>query len=250
MENSNENYLSYKIFSKNNKEFGLPIETTLSFVKPKLSNQQYNFDTNFNIEPVSTPTNSSSTVNDITDIFGGSSIERWIPKLDISKEDLMFNESSNVVPSVKGTKAFNDAFDAVQSRIPGIRKYRDFLTKLAQRESSFNPKARAGNSNGTALGYFQFMPFNRKGLSDQAFMNNPELQIEMAYKLLNTFKNSFDYTDFSKAKAKGYTESAVLAGAWLGGPGGVKRFLNTGYNSQDNLGTSVKNYMDKFNKLV
>lgn len=161
--------------------------------------------------------------------------------------------SSNTKTSSKypaGIKTFNDAFDAVQIKIPEIKKYRKFLTELANRESSFRPDAAAKNTKGTALGYFQFMPFNRQGISPKDFVNNPELQIEMAWKLLKEFKNSFNSVDWAKARNKGYTESAMIAGAWLSGAGGVKRFLNTGYKAQDNLGTNVKNYMDKFNKLV
>lgn len=150
----------------------------------------------------------------------------------------------------EGIKTFNEAFDKVQTRIPEIKKYRNFLTKLAERESSFRPDAAAKNTRGTALGYFQFMPFNRKNISPKDFVDNPELQIEMAWKLLKEFKNSFSPLDWNKARNKGYTESAMIAGAWLSGAGGVRNFLNTGYKAQDNLGTDVKHYMDKFNKLV
>ena len=150
----------------------------------------------------------------------------------------------------KGTAPFNQAFDNVERRIPGIRKYRAFLTDLAARESSFRPDARAKNKSGTALGYFQFMPFNRKGINEEEFVNNPELQIEMAWKLLNDFKNSFTKYDWEAANDKGYSESAMIAGAWLGGARGVKRLLHSRINTSDNLGTSVKNYMDNFNNII
>ena len=150
----------------------------------------------------------------------------------------------------EGIKTFNEAFDKVQTRIPEIKKYRKLLTELAERESTFRPDAAAKNTRGIALGYFQFMPFNRKNISPKDFVDNPELQIEMAWKLLKEFKNSFNSSDWNKARNKGYTESAMIAGAWLSGAGGVRNFLNTGYKAQDNLGTNVKNYMDRFNKLV
>ena len=150
----------------------------------------------------------------------------------------------------EGIKTFNEAFDKVQTRIPEIKKYRKLLTELAERESTFRPDAAAKNTHGIALGYFQFMPFNRKNISPKDFVDNPELQIEMAWKLLKEFKNSFNSSDWNKARNKGYTESAMIAGAWLSGAGGVRNFLNTGYKAQDNLGTNVKNYMDRFNKLV
>ena len=188
-----------------------------------------------------------------------------IPTQEVKKE----NKENNEIPSFlkipqkntkkyyiwkssqpEGIKTFNEAFDKVQTRIPEIKKYRNFLTKLAERESSFRPDAAAKNTRGTALGYFQFMPFNRKNISPKDFVDNPELQIEMAWKLLKEFKNSFSPLDWNKARNKGYTESAMIAGAWLSGAGGVRNFLNTGYKAQDNLGTDVKHYMDKFNKLV
>lgn len=168
-----------------------------------------------------------------------------------TKPPVEIKEESPVKANVsKGTAPFNQAFDNVERRIPGIRKYRAFLTDLAARESSFRPDARAKNKSGTALGYFQFMPFNRKGIDEEEFINNPELQIEMAWKLLNDFKNSFTKYDWEAANDKGYTESAMIAGAWLGGAKGVKKLLHSRINTSDNLGTSVKNYMDRFNKLV
>lgn len=260
MENLVENYLPRDVFSTKDSNFGLPIGTNLSFIKPKASTKEYNFNNQFstNFTPITAKeTNNTLSVDSpVTEIFGASSqIVDWIPKLDITDDLIFADQTLQASPtdntrSVGGTKAFNDAFDIVQMKMPEIKKYRPFLTKLAQRESSFNPRARANNSTGTALGYFQFMPFNRKGLSEQSFTNNPELQIEMAYKLLKVFKNSFDSTYFAKAKARGYSESAIVAGAWLGGPNGVKKFLNTGFANQDNLGTNVKNYMDKFNNLT
>lgn len=189
-----------------------------------------------------------------------------IPTQEVKKENKENNEipSSLKIPQKntkkyfyiwkssqpEGIKTFNEAFDKVQTRIPEIKKYRNFLTKLAERESTFRPDAAAKNTRGIALGYFQFMPFNRKNISPKDFVDNPELQIEMAWKLLKEFKNSFNPLDWNKARNKGYTESAMIAGAWLSGAGGVRNFLNTGYKAQDNLGTDVKHYMDKFNKLV
>lgn len=183
----------------------------------------------------------------------GSGLSFIKPTIRIKPETSIKEEppTTSIKASVsKGTEPFNQAFDNVERRIPSIRKYRAFLTDLAARESSFRPDARAKNKSGTALGYFQFMPFNRKGINEEEFVNNPELQIEMAWKLLNDFKNSFTKYDWEVANDKGYSESALIAGAWLGGAKGVKRFLHSRINVSDNLGTSVKNYMDKFNNLV
>lgn len=45
----------------------------------------------------------------------------------------------------------------------------------------------------------------------------------------------------------GYTDSALIAGAWLAGAGGVKKFLHKNQNSSDTHGTNVKQRMGMFN---
>lgn len=97
------------------------------------------------------------------------------PQKNINKSFLYVKSSQPA-----GIKTFNEAFDKVQTRIPEIKKYKKLLTELAERESTFRPDAAAKNTRGIALGYFQFMPFNRKNISPKDFVDNPELQIEMA----------------------------------------------------------------------
>lgn len=232
----------------------------VSFVNPIKSSQKYQSYT-FELPEFKSKLTNNLEINKETESQNEGEIlyaPKPLEELEELEEFNIFEEQEdkkedNKIITTKypsGIKSFNDAFDAVQIKIPEIKKYRKFLTELAYRESSFRPDAVAGNANGAALGYFQFMPFNRKGISSKDFVNNPRLQIEMAWKLLKEFKGSFNSVDWAKARNKGYTESAMIAGAWLSGAGGVKRFLKTGYKAQDNLGTNVKNYMDRFNKLV
>ena len=100
--------------------------------------------------------------------------------IEVPKEEIVKEKEVKNVNIPTGTKTFNDAFDIVQRKHPEIKKYRSFLTKLAQRESSFNPKAGANNKVGTALGYFQLIPSNRQGISYEKFVSDPVLQIETA----------------------------------------------------------------------
>ena len=103
-----------------------------------------------------------------------------VPKEEIVKEKEVKEKEVKNVNIPTGTKTFNDAFDIVQRKHPEIKKYRSFLTKLAHRESGFNPKAGANNKVGTALGYFQLIPSNRQGISYEKFVSDPVLQIETA----------------------------------------------------------------------
>lgn len=101
------------------------------------------------------------------------------------------------------------------------------------------------------------MDFNIKplGVSVEQFRNNPKLQIEAAANLANQFKSQFTEEDRKLAKEKGYNENALLAGAWLGGVKGVRKVLKGEGNpsdkhwSKEGKGTTVKDRMDKFNKM-
>jgi hypothetical protein len=41
----------------------------------------------------------------------------------------------------------------------------------------------------------------------------------------------------------GYSDSAIIAGAWLGGPGGVRAYAFKNQNRRDANGTGVAQYM-------
>lgn len=129
---------------------------------------------------------------------------------------------------LKGSKSFEQAFNEALKINPNIAKYKNFLVRTAKRESGFNSHIQ--NTTGAPYyGYFQ-MGKNEIALttkmSVEQFRNNPVAQILGACKLyemnLKTIKKLGVY---EVGKRKGYTDDALVAGAWMGGPGGVKKYL-------------------------
>ena len=175
-------------------------------------------------------------------------------KIDSSFKDTNTFKPKN--PELNGAKylAFKYAYDK-----SGVSKERfSFFAKLAEKESRFNPRIQ--NSAGyPAWGYFQGTHTNNgrtrtwnnisdiAGVDINTFLNNPILQIQSANKLADKFLSGFNQDDFEKARKMGYGDSALIAGAWLAGVGGVKKFLHENQNSYDVHGTNVKERMDEFN---
>ena len=154
-------------------------------------------------------------------------------------------------------QTFDSAYDAVEAQYPIASKYRTLLTLIAEQESGFNPHAK--NPNAPAYGYFQFMQGDRwnniseyAGVDINTFLNNPEIQIKAAVDLAQAFENSFTEEDIKKAESLGYGMDSMIAGAWLAGAGGVKKFIWEGINRDDKhwspegAGVSVKQIMDKY----
>lgn len=154
-------------------------------------------------------------------------------------------------------QTFDSAYDAVEAQYPIASKYRTLLTLIAEQESGFNPHAK--NPNAPAYGYFQFMQGDRwnniseyAGVDINTFLNNPEIQIKAAVDLAQAFENSFTEEDIKKAESLGYGMDSMIAGAWLAGAGGVKKFIWEGINRDDKhwspegAGVSVKQIMNKY----
>lgn len=138
---------------------------------------------------------------------------------------------------------FDTAYDKVEQLDPEAKKYRKLLTHIAYMESRFNPKAK--NSRLPAYGYFQLMQGDKwnnitryAGTSTTTFLNNPVLQIQAAINLAKAFEKQFSSKDLQQAKSKGITMNGLIGGAWLGGLGGVRAYLNNGQNRSDG-GTTV-----------
>lgn len=129
---------------------------------------------------------------------------------------------------LKGPEAFEKAFAQAVKINPEIKKYKNFLVKTAKRESGFN--SRIQNTTGAPYyGYFQMGASEIKrttGLSVEQFRNDPVQQILGAVKLyelnLKTIKAIGVY---DIGRERGYSDDALVAGAWMGGPGGVKKYL-------------------------
>lgn len=162
--------------------------------------------------------------------------------------------------SYKGLAAFNKAYDEVEASNPEAKKYRQFLTKMAEQESGFN-SAIQNRAGAPAYGYFQFMQDDKKynnirqyaGTDIETFRNNPKLQIEAAIKLAKSFEKGFSKEDLELANKNGYSTWGLLGGAWLAGNSGVRKFLRGQGNpsdrhwSKEGKGTDVATRIKAFN---
>lgn len=159
---------------------------------------------------------------------------------------------SYVAKPIKGSKEFEDAWNKYSATNINASEVRDFLTRIAKRESNF--QSIQNKAGAPAYGYFQLWKTNLGGYSPEEVLNNPDLQIKLAIDLDRQNMRTFTESDFARAEELGYTKNALRAGAWLGGVGGVRAFLHQGQNRDDKhwskdgkTGASVKQYMDEFN---
>lgn len=171
-----------------------------------------------------------------------------------------------IINTYSGQKDFDKAFDEVIKTDSEAAKWRNFLTEVARRESGFNSTIQ-NKAGAPAWGYFQFMQsddgkYNNishyAGTDINTFLNNPQLQIKSAIKLVNDFNKSINKTDKLRAKMKGLDldsqkgREAALHAMWLAGPGGFRKWLQ-GDNpsdknwSKDNKGTSVQELINIYN---
>lgn len=193
-----------------------------------------------------------------------------VPVRDTNETDAVANNSPTVEPVVskvtytpkayKGLAEFNKAYDEVEASNPEAKKYRQFLTKMAEQESGFN-SAIQNRAGAPAYGYFQFMQDDKKynnirqyaGTDIETFRSNPKLQIEAAIKLAKSFEKGFSKEDLELAKKNGYSTWGLLGGAWLAGNGGVRKFLQGKGNpsdrhwSKEGKGTDVATRIKAFN---
>lgn len=175
-----------------------------------------------------------------------------------SKEDSK-DEKKNPAITYKG-KGFDDFKENYKKAGIDPAKF-DFFASIAKHESNFNPTVQ-NKAGAPAFGYFQFMQDGKKwnniskfaGVDIQTFRNNPILQIKAAEKLANAFLSQFTEEDKKRARELGYSDSALVRGAWMGGVGGVRNFLYKGINASDNhwdkktgKGSNVKAAMDRGN---
>lgn len=185
--------------------------------------------------------------------------ERKQPKKSPIKK-VISRKLPDLKPS-KGLSAFNLYYDQAvgQDSTGQLAARRNLFTRLANQESGF--RYHIGNSRGVpAFGYFQFMQGNYRGTNYNnvgqyagvdldTFRRNPVIQIKAANNLANYFMNSFSKTEIQRLHQMGYSDSAIIAGSWLGGPGGVKAFAFKNQNRRDANGTGVGDYMQMFNNL-
>lgn len=224
------------------------------------------------------PTESSSFIDSIEDIESNtpdignlsylngeaapstSLIQEEKPKKKVRKVVTPTYRLPELKPSQR-LSAFNVYYNqAISQDTTGqLAQRRNLFTRLANQESGF--RHRIANSGGVpAFGYFQFMQGNYRGrnynnvgqyagVDVETFRNNPVLQIQAANNLANYFMRSFTKTELDRLHQMGYSDSAIIAGAWLGGPGGVRAYAFRGIDRKDANGTGVSKYMKMFNNL-
>ena len=212
----------------------------------------YDYDTSF----IDQLTNQSSDQQDTdySQYLNNDSYQyNWYSPADLLQD--------NTYKSSPGIDNFNKIYDKVQSQNPSAQQFRGFLTKMAWHESRFNPKIK-NQAGAPAYGYFQMMETqNARNISTFAktsinnFLNNPELQINAAIGLANQILRGFSEEDYQLAKQKGITINGMLAGAWLAGNSGVKKYLRGKGNPSDRhwsksgQGTDVATMIKEFNNI-
>lgn len=187
--------------------------------------------------------------------------EVQIEETDSNESEQTNNEDS---PSYTGSKY--DVFKTAYINSGSDPSRFNFFAKLANKESGFDPYIQ-NKLGAPAYGYFQFMQGTSNGRSwdnitrfantdIETFRRSPELQIQAAQKLAESFLKGFSKEDYKRARELGYSDSALLAGAWLGGVGGVRKFLHKGISVDDkawskgkNIGTDIQTRMKEFNNI-
>ena len=218
---------------------------------------EYNFNTTYNTpQGLVVPTREDSipdTVEETPVVANNPTVEPVVNKPVTSK-------ATYTPKAYKGLAEFNKAYDEVEKSNPEAKKYRQFLTKMAEQESGFN-SAIQNRAGAPAYGYFQFMQDDKKynnirqyaGTDVETFRSNPKLQIEAAIKLAKSFEKGFSKEDLELAKKNGYSTWGLLGGAWLAGNSGVRKFLQGKGNpsdrhwSKEGKGTDVATRIKAFN---
>lgn len=128
----------------------------------------------------------------------------------------------------------------------------NLLIGIAALESNFNPKI--GNSVSSASGWFQFVDGTRKkytNASRENFLNNSQLQIDVAYKHLQDVKNTLRSYAQKYKTPRNLTLFQAVRGMWFR-PESLKSYLqngrdisNSGKEYSDGQGTTLQKVLDR-----
>lgn len=203
---------------------------------------------------VNFPTFKSSPTEDIQDI-PTETVETqteisntWRPPLIAPKPTI---KSSAIFKDLQIPKNFTDVYNSVDHKDKDKRY--NLFAAIAKLESSFNPKAQ--NKKSKATGWFQFMPTNIESFAktdSTSFQNNPALQMKVMHDFVDNIERQFTDEDIRLAKQKGYSLSAMIAGAHFAGVNGLKNYLHKNINASDKHnggGTDIKTRMDTLNNI-
>lgn len=169
--------------------------------------------------------------------------QTWFTKTDIKTDAKPVTTTSATstttartnIPANERTAQF-DADFAKYGTSDIFKNHANFWRQLAFKESSFTSNIR--NKIG-AYGYFQLMPASSTG-ADVA------TQFKDAEKLMTQHMKTLNDEDRRLAKEQGISEEGLMAGVWIGGPGGVKKALRRQGNAADANGTTVLGRMKQF----
>lgn len=169
--------------------------------------------------------------------------QTWFTKTDIKTDAKPVTTTSTTsttpartnIPANERTAQF-DADFAKYGTSDIFKNHANFWRQLAFKESSFTSNIR--NKIG-AYGYFQLMPASSTG-ADVA------TQFKDAEKLMTQHMKTLNDEDRRLAKEQGISEEGLMAGVWIGGPGGVKKALRRQGNAADANGTTVLGRMKQF----
>ena len=173
-----------------------------------------------------------------------------------SKSTTSTTVSSTTASPITGSQEFEKAYDEVERLDPETKNRRALLTRIAKAESSFN-KGIQNRGGAPAYGYFQFMQgkyrgknYNNIGIyagtDINTFRNSAKLQIQAANKLAKSFISSFSQNELDRMHKMGWTDNAIIAGAWLGGPNGVRNYVFKNRDANDGA-TAISQRMKQFN---
>ena len=171
----------------------------------------------------------------------------YIPRNNEFVEQEVVNPTTSAKVKIsKGSETLSKLIDEVANEYgyEGLKNnhIKKLLMLQAQRESGFDPKAKADGS--TASGYFQFIDGTRKQysqVSKQQFMNDPKEQIRTAYKYLNWIYST-PYA--KKLQNKGYNDAQITALGWWY-PDSMRMVLN-GQKNFSKGGYSIKKALETY----
>ena len=128
----------------------------------------------------------------------------------------------------------------------------NFLNQMGKRESSnrYDIVNRFGYMGKYQFGRKTLDKIGFKHVSNTQFLSSPLIQEAAMLKLLKSNKHTLrrQIRKYANTLRHGVyiTESGILAAAHLAGAGNVKKFLRTGKDKQDGLGTPLTEYLTKF----
>jgi hypothetical protein len=128
----------------------------------------------------------------------------------------------------------------------------NFLNQIGKRESSnqYNIVNKFGYMGRYQFGRKTLNKIGYKHISNEKFLSTPSIQEAAMLKLLKSNKRTLrrQIKKYVNTRRHGVfiTESGLLAAAHLAGAGNVRKFLRTGKDKQDGLGTPLTEYLTKF----